>query len=225
MEPRQSAARVGSAPFRGAGRIPARTGGLVEASPQPAGAALARLSRRSGRSERRPQRSRLRNQVLGQHAGDRRRHFDADLVGFEAGDGLIGRDGLAGLLEPLAEVASVIDSPSVGTLDVSGHVVTPHCAFPATALLRRLVWPSAAAIKAACSGRGAWRVRLPAKRGVAAGILRPHPAMAGVREALLDLVFDEVPGAVVLRFLLRPDDVLEVRHALSRFTSGSEGKG
>ena len=39
--------------------------------------------------------------LLAHHAGDRRRHLDRDLVGLEAGDRLVGRDRVAGLLEPL----------------------------------------------------------------------------------------------------------------------------
>jgi hypothetical protein len=40
---------------------------------------------------------------LPHHAGDGRRHFDRDLVGFEAGNRLVERDGFAGLLQPLAD--------------------------------------------------------------------------------------------------------------------------
>ena len=43
------------------------------------------------------------NRVLAHDAGDRRRDLDRDLVGLEAGDRLVDRDGLAGLLQPLAE--------------------------------------------------------------------------------------------------------------------------
>ena len=44
-----------------------------------------------------------RDGVLAHDAGDRRRHFDRDLVSLEAGDRLVDRDGVAGLLQPLAE--------------------------------------------------------------------------------------------------------------------------
>src|SRR5690606_21011601 len=49
---------------------------------------------------------------------------------------------------------------------------------------------------------------------VAPGIARPHAGVARVGQRLLDAAFDEEPGAVVLRFLLAPDDLLEVRHPL-----------
>ena len=40
---------------------------------------------------------------LAQHAGRRRRHLEGDFVGFEFDQRLVDRDGLAGLLEPLAD--------------------------------------------------------------------------------------------------------------------------
>ena len=40
--------------------------------------------------------------LLAHHAGDRRRHFHRHLVGFQRHNGLVGRDRLAGLFQPLA---------------------------------------------------------------------------------------------------------------------------
>src|SRR3954447_15149486 len=50
--------------------------------------------------------------------------------------------------------------------------------------------------------------------GVAARILRTQPAMSRVREALFEEVLDEEPGAIVLRLLLRPDQLLKPGHRL-----------
>ena len=50
-----------------------------------------------------------------QHAGCRRGTSMRDLVGFEFDQRLVDCDGIARLLEPLAIVASVTDSPNVGT--------------------------------------------------------------------------------------------------------------
>ena len=61
------------------------------------------------------------DELLGQHARDRRRHFDADLVGLEAGDRLVFGDRLARLLQPLRERAFGDRFPERRDLDVSGH--------------------------------------------------------------------------------------------------------
>ena len=52
---------------------------------------------------------------LGQHAGGRRRHFDGHLVGFELDQRLVDGDGSPGCLNHWPMVASVTDSPRVGT--------------------------------------------------------------------------------------------------------------
>ena len=105
--------------------------------------------------------------------GDRRRHFDADLVGLEAGDRLVGRDRLAGLLQPLRERAFGDRFPERRDLDVSGHRSSLYCRRDCAGAAARLLWPSAAAIKAACSA--AWRLARP----VAGEALASRPAYCG----------------------------------------------
>jgi hypothetical protein len=54
--------------------------------------------------------------VRAHHTGDRRGHFDRDLVGFQAGDRLVGGTRSPGCLSHSPMVASETDSPRVGTL-------------------------------------------------------------------------------------------------------------
>ena len=63
------------------------------------------------------------DQLLGQHARDRRGHLDADLVGLEAGDRLVGLHRFAGLLQPLGERAFGDRFPERRDLDVGGHAL------------------------------------------------------------------------------------------------------
>ena len=69
------------------------------------------------RAEQRADRDRIAvlGRDVGQHAGGRRRHLERDLVGLELDQRLVDRTASPGLLEPLPMVASVTDSPSVGT--------------------------------------------------------------------------------------------------------------
>ena len=126
------------------------------------------------------------DQLLGQHSGDRRRHFDADLVGLEAGDRLVRRDRFARLLEPLGKRSFGDRFPERGDLDVRGHVLS----------LFRGDAPSASAL-AAMAERGGDQGRLLGgvalgkagrgrRAGVAAGILRAHALEARLRQALLE---------------------------------------
>src|SRR3954447_21140201 len=112
-----------------------------------------------------------------------------------------------GFFSHWASVPSVIDSPSAGT--------STSVAIPIPLLRRdgRRVGLAAMAERRGNQGRLLGRMALgEAGRGrgaaVAASILRPHPCVAGVGEALDEQVLGEVPGAVVLRLLLRPDQVL-----------------
>ena len=49
--------------------------------------------------------------------------------------------------------------------------------------------------------------------------------MPGLGQAVLERVLDEDPGAVVLRLFLRPDQLVQLGHRLSRLTNGSPGNG
>jgi hypothetical protein len=57
--------------------------------------------------------------------------------------------------------------------------------------------------------------------GGAADIIGPLAVLDEVVEAMLDLV----PGALVLRLLLTPDDLLDVRIGFERAREGVLGKG
>ena len=140
------------------------------------------------------------------------RHFDADLVGLEAGDRLVGRDGFAGLLQPLGERASVINSPSGGL----GRQ-WPWSSFTP----RRDGGLGAAAMAERRGNQGrllggmalgeAGRRRSPASRPAYCG---RRPLKPGLVQAAFEQRLDEDPGAVVLRLFLRPDQGLELGHRL-----------
>ena len=59
-----------------------------------------------------------------QHAGGRRVDLERDLVGFELDQGLVGLDGVAGLLEPAADGRFGNGFAEGGNADFSGHVIT-----------------------------------------------------------------------------------------------------
>ena len=116
------------------------------------------------------------DQLLGEHAGDRRRHLDRDLVGLEAGDRLVGGDRVAGLLQPLGERAFGDRFAERGNLNVSGHDDS-FIRAGAGASSRLAAMPE----RAGDQGRLLGRVALGeagGRRGggVAAGIVRPHAA-------------------------------------------------
>ena len=102
-----------------------------------------------------------RDQLLAHRAGGGRVDLDRDLVGLEAGDRLVRRDRLAGLLEPLAERRLGDRFAQRRDFDVGRHASSLSVARAAA-----LLWPSASAIKAACSA--AWRLARPVA-GEAAG--------------------------------------------------------
>ena len=151
---------------RSAGVSPAPAGFVVarrrpaRASPQRRGRTL--VDRRDHRADR--DRVAFLDQLLAQHAGDRRGHLDRDLVGLEAGDRLVGRDRRRRASSATApSVPSVIDSPSAGTLTSVAIVIPSICATRAA---------SGAAAMAERRGdqapparlRGAWRGRSRARR-------------------------------------------------------------
>ena len=79
-------------------------------------------SRRCARSARRRRPCRPRSTSVSlEHAGDRRRNVDADLVGLESRDRLVRGDRLARLLQPLRERAFGDRFPKRGNCNVSGH--------------------------------------------------------------------------------------------------------
>ena len=197
------------------------------------------VGRRLGRSDRRSRRCRRRrafvdpgdrradrdivaflDQLLGQHARDRRGHLDADLVGLEAGDRLVLGDRFAGLLEPLGKRAFGDRFPERGDLDVGCHssLFTPE--------LAGLLWPRAAAIKAACSA--AWRLARPlageaaAARPAYCGRMPAKPASAR-HSSRSGSTKNQAP-------LLRGSSCAQITSfefgiAWRRLTSGSDGKG
>ncbi len=63
------------------------------------------------------------HELLGEHSRRGRWHFHRHLVGLEAGDRLIFRNGLAGLLQPLGERPFGDRFPERGDLDVGCHGV------------------------------------------------------------------------------------------------------
>src|SRR3954467_15981013 len=120
-----------------------------------------------------------------------------------------------GFFSHCASVPSVIDSPSAGT------ITSLATCFPS---LRR----DGRACRAAMTERGRNQGRLLGSMalskagsrrctGVAAGILWAHAGATRIGKALLQLIDNEEPGAVVLRLFLRPDHVLQARHCLETF--------
>jgi hypothetical protein len=66
---------------------------------------------------------------VAQHPGRRRRHLDRDLVGLELHQRLVDRDGIAGLLEPLADGRLGDGFAERRDADV-GHALNPSFVMP-----------------------------------------------------------------------------------------------
>ena len=60
-------------------------------------------------------------ELLAHHAGHRRRHFHRHLIGFQRHNGLVGRDRLAGLFQPLANAGFGDGFAQGGHDDISCH--------------------------------------------------------------------------------------------------------
>jgi hypothetical protein len=68
--------------------------------------------------------------MLAHHAGDRRRHFDRDLVGLQADDGLVGLDRITRLFQPFADGCLDDRFTQYGHVDFGCHF---HLVIPAKA--------------------------------------------------------------------------------------------
>ncbi len=85
------------------------------------GLAVTGLDRRDHRAD--IDRIAHRDNLLAHHPGDGRGHFDRDLVGFEAGDRLVERNRLAGLLQPLADRRFGDAFAQRGNFDFGAHLL------------------------------------------------------------------------------------------------------
>ena len=95
--------------------------------------------------------------LLAHHAVMGGHDVDGDLVGLEAGDGFVGSDGFAGLLEPLADGGLGDGFAERGDLDFGGHDLSQ--AFCLRRSSERTERCSASATSAACSET--WRLARP----------------------------------------------------------------
>ena len=109
--------------------------------------------------------------VLAHDAGDGGRHFHRDLVGLEAGDGLVELHRIARLLEPFADGGFGDRFTESGDFDFAGHALSSLCgsgsgdqdflaaAFPGAALPAAPDRPRASETRASCSIL--WRAAKP----------------------------------------------------------------
>src|SRR5215218_1567480 len=128
-----------------------------------------------------------------------------------------------GFFSHCASVPSVIDSPSAGTA-TSVAMAVLLLGGDGRALDAAAMAKSRSNQVRLLRGVAFGQARCGRSRGLAARIDRPHAREPGVREAPLQQVLDEEPGAVVLRLFLRPDQSLELRHGPQALHQGLRRK-